>query len=104
MKPGSSWQVDEQPSSDTVFPSSHCSVPPTIPSPQTLVLSAAHVPPTQLVFVGAMTGQQATPVVLKQDIVPNSFGQEYPGSTWHVGEQPSPAAVLPSSHSSPGST
>ena len=32
-QPGSSWQVDEQPSPETALPSSHCSLPCTLPSP-----------------------------------------------------------------------
>ena len=34
LAPGSIWQVGEQPSSLTMFPSSHCSIPMIMPSPQ----------------------------------------------------------------------
>src|SRR5580692_10457317 len=43
VQPFSIWQVELQPSPETVFPSSHCSPVSMIPSPQTAV--RLHLPP-----------------------------------------------------------
>src|SRR4029077_20040115 len=52
------------------------------------------VPPTQAPWLHVLLSVQKRP-----------SSQAWPsGSSWHVGEQQSPATVLPSSHSSPGST
>src|SRR2546426_416398 len=89
---GSSWQLAEQPSPDTVLPSSHCSPASTTPSPQR----------------GSrwQVAEQPSP----ETVLPSSHCS--PGSRmWlphtssrQLGEQPSPATVLPSSHCSPASS
>src|SRR5690242_17825106 len=70
--------VDEQPSPETVLPSSQNSISFLIPSPHTGCVAFTHAPPT-----------------------PPAFGHVYPGSVdLQSAAQPSPATVLPSSHAS----
>ena len=144
VKPASVWQVLEQPSPDTVLPSSHCSPASTFPFPQTVeqawvvpavpavheavaarqIGSFVHVfeqpVPSPLkrplmpvqplgIIVGSLPQSQDSPVSLmplpQMAVVhfpaagaPDAVvGQVEAGSTWQVGEQPSPAVVLPSS-------
>src|SRR5262249_32026518 len=67
--------VGLQPSVPFVFPSSHCSLPSTNPSPH-------------IVDVHGLPGSW----------------QAWPGSSWHAELQPSVLFVFPSSHCSPPST
>src|SRR5262245_25239850 len=85
--------LDEQPSPDTVLPSSHCSPGSRMPSPQR----------------GScwQVAEQPSP----DTVLPSSHcspGSRTPspqrGSRWQVAEQPSPETVFPSSHVSPKST
>ncbi len=70
-KPGSSWQVALHPSPETLLPSSHCSLPATMPSPHFFAMQRV-----------------------------SGVGHCQPGSSWQVEEQPSPETALPSSHCS----
>src|SRR4029077_4696761 len=69
--PGSTWQVDEQPSPSVMLPSSHCSIP--------------------LIMLSPQAGTQGRPGT-RHSKPPSTVLQSF--------EQPSPLAVLPSSHAS----
>src|SRR5207247_342297 len=118
-------QSDEQPSPDTVFPSSHSSLDSRISSPQnstensTVWQLASHV----FVLGGSPCSPGCTiPLPHAIGIVWHCLSQVAPSGGSHcsrgstvpsphtpcsiaqVGEQPSPGRVLASSHPSPGST
>ena len=82
VKPVSIWHVDEQPSPASVLLSSHCS----------RLLHRIFLPSPQM---GAHESRPPTPLPSVLDEV-----HAKPSSIWHSAEQPSPAAVLLSSHAS----
>jgi hypothetical protein len=109
LKPGSVWQVAEQPSPLEVLRSSHCSPATKFnrPSPHALVVQF-----TLQVAVGSDVGVGpshcspafTTPLLQAPPVhelkVFATAVQLKPDSTWQVEEQPSPLFVLPSSQAS----
>ena len=123
-KPGSSVQVALQPSPAVLLPSSHCSLPATMPSPHFLAMHFApgvgHCQPgsTWQVDAAAVAGRRVAVVALSRCrcTLPSphltvddaglrrASGTTQFGSIWQVALQPSPETVLPSSQASPRST
>ena len=67
--PVSSVQVDEQPSQLTVLPSSHCSVPHTMPSPQPVTSVQALLQPSQSSVLPSSHSSPASTMPLPQTAV-----------------------------------
>src|SRR5690349_16615410 len=93
-QPCSILQVAEQPSPDTLLPSSHSSPGSRTPSPQRGARVHVAVQPSPGVPFAAPSSHSSL----------HSTSPFPHRSMWHVGEQPSQPTVLPSSHSSPASS